>query len=90
MLELDDKLANDALEGLVASNFCNYSLKVASHLNLSFCRTNKEVLLLAKHLESANPFSTGVLDPGNYPGPTAIFCLFWAFLCPLVSTLNHM
>ena len=55
MLELDDKLANDALEGLVASNFCNYSLKVASHLNLSFCRTNKEVLLLAKHLESANP-----------------------------------
>ena len=66
MLELDDKLANDALEGLVASNFCNYSLKVASHLNLSFCRTNKEVLLLAKHLESANPFSTGVLDPGIY------------------------
>ena len=41
-----------------------------------------------------NPLSPGVLDPGNYPGgssgPTAIFWLFWAFLCPLVSMLNQM
>ena len=39
-----------------------------------------------------NPLSPGVLDLGNYPGgssgPTAIFCLFLAFLCPLVSILN--
>ena len=39
-----------------------------------------------------NPLSPGVLDPGNYPGGVlrTHSCLFWAFLCPIVSILNHI
>ena len=50
----------------------------------------------SKGIPGKFPLSPGVLGPGNYPGgggepsgPTAIFYLFWAFLCPLVSMLNN-
>ena len=45
-------------------------------------------------LNILNPLSPGGLDPENYlggfSGATAIFWLFGAFLCPLVSMLNQI
>ena len=43
-------------------------------------------------LGDVKPLSPGVFETGNYPGgssgPTAIFWLLGAFLCPLVSGLR--
>ena len=39
ILELENQLAHDALNELIASNYCKYCLKVVFHLKLSFCRT---------------------------------------------------
>ena len=39
LLELENQLAHDALNELIASNYCKYCLKVVFHLKLSFCRT---------------------------------------------------
>ena len=40
IIELDNQLAHDDPKELVPSNFCKYCIKIASDLNLSFCRTN--------------------------------------------------
>ena len=50
IIELENQLAHDAFNELIASNSCNYCLKVAAHLKLSFCRTNYILpIQLTKH-----------------------------------------
>ena len=50
IIELENQLAHDTFNELIASNSCNYCLKVAAHLKLPFCRTNYILpIQLTKH-----------------------------------------
>ena len=47
ILGLENQLAHDALNELIASNYCKYCLKVVFHLKQSFCRTNYTSMMSA-------------------------------------------
>ena len=58
LLELENQLAHDALNELIASNYCKYCLKVVFHLQLSFCRTNYTSMMSAMCLIMKQSTST--------------------------------
>ena len=58
ILEHENQLADDALNELIASNYCKYCLKVVFHLKLSFCRTNYTSMMSAMCLIMKQSTST--------------------------------